>query len=258
MRKLPTIAICLSGAIAAAAAGCGSSSSNKAASTPQINVPRAKTAGASYHPKIDPSQFTADIRTKWWPIKQGATWVYDGQKDGVPEHVVVRVKPAQKTIMGVKTMTIQDTVTINKALEENTTDWYAQNKKTGDLWYFGEDSKDYKNGVVVSTQGTWEAGVDGAQPGVVFPGHAKAGGPTYRQEYRPGVAEDMARVLSISDTQTVPAGTFKGVLHTYDTDPLNPDKVENKFYAPGVGIVHVKRIGSAHSEEIKLITYTHP
>ena len=240
------------------AAGCGSSgSSNKAASsTPKIAVPRVKTAGATYHPKIDPAQFSTTITNKYWPMKQGSTWTLDGTKDGVPEHVVVAVKPQTKTIMGVKTLTIQDTVTINKTLEEQTTDWYAQDTK-GNLWYFGEDSKDYKNGAVVSTQGTWEAGVDGAQPGIVVQASPQPGGSTYRQEYRPGVAEDMAKVISTSAVETVPAGTYKNVLRTFDTDPLNPDKVETKWYAKGVGPVHTKRVGSAHTEETKLVKYTH-
>jgi hypothetical protein len=255
MKKL-LIPLGLGLSVALAACGSSSSSQKSAATTPKINVPKVHTSGASYHPKIVPSDFTTNITSKYWPLKKGTTWTYDGTKDGVPEHVVVTVKPTTKTIMGVKTVTLQDTVTINHALEENTTDWYAQDKK-GNLWYFGEDSKDYKNGVVVSTQGTWEAGVDGAQPGIVIKANPQPGTPKYRQEYRPGVAEDMARVLSVSDTQKVPAGTFKNVLHTLDTDPLNPDKIENKWYAPGVGIIHTKRIGSAHQEETRLTSVVH-
>jgi len=256
MRKLPILLGLVLSVALSACGSSGSSSQKSATTTPKIAIPRVQTSGASYHPKIDPSQFSTSITNRYWPIKQGTTWTYDGTKDGVPEHVVVTVKPAAKTIMGVRTVTVQDTVTINKSLEENTTDWYAQDKQ-GNLWYFGEDSKDYKNGIVVSTQGTWEAGVDGAQPGIVVKAHPQPGGGTYRQEYRPGVAEDMARVVSVKDAQTVPAGTFSNVLHTLDTDPLNPDKIENKFYAPGVGPVHVKRKGSAHTEEIRLISVVH-
>jgi hypothetical protein len=237
-------------------AGCGSSnssSSGSGSSSTQIKLQTVPASGSVYHPKIVPANFTTQVTNRYWPLRPGATWVYDGTKDHVPEHVVITVATDTKTIMGVKCLVVHDRVTINGSLEENTTDWYAQDR-SGAVWYFGEDSKDYKNGVVVSTQGTWEAGVDGAQPGVVIQGDPRPG-PTYRQEYRPGVAEDRARVLTASAVETVPAGTFHNVVETYDTDPLNPDKVERKYWAPGVGAVHVVRIGGSHQEEIKLVQH---
>ncbi len=238
-------------------AGCGSSSSSSsthAASNTQIKIQTVPASGPTYHPKIVPADFTTHVTNRFWPLHPGATWVYDGTKDHVPEHVVITVENRTKTVLGVRCLVIHDVVTVNGSLEEDTTDWYAQDR-TGAVWYFGESSHDYKNGVVVSTQGTWEAGVDGAQPGVIIQGHPKPG-PTYRQEYRPGVAEDMARVLTTTAVESVPAGTFRGVVETYDTDPLNPDKIERKFWAPGVGAVHVVRIGGSHQEEIKLTSYT--
>jgi hypothetical protein len=249
------IALVLAGAIAAPLAACGSSSSKTAAasSTPQIQLQRTTPSGPPYHPKIDPASFSTNFTNRYWPLRPGATWTYTGTKDGQPEHVVVEVTHTPRTVFGVRCLTVVDTVTINGSLEEKTTDWYAQDR-AGAVWYFGEDSKDYKNGAVSSTAGTWEAGVDGALPGVIIQGAPKAG-PTYRQEYRPGVAEDMARVLTSNSTQKVPAGSFHGVVETYDTDPLNPDKVEKKFFAPGVGPVHTIRVGGSHHEEIKLISH---
>lgn len=241
--------------IAVALGACGSSSSKHASASaaPQIQLQKTTPTGAPYHPKIVAADFTTNFTTRYWPLRPGATWIFNGTKDGVPEHVVITVTHTPRTVYGVRCLTIVDTVTINGSLEEKTTDWYAQDK-TGAVWYFGEDSKDYKNGVVSSTAGTWESGVDGALPGVVIQGAPKPG-PTYRQEYRPGVAEDMARVLSNTATQAVPAGTFHGVIETYDTDPLNPEKVEKKFFAPGIGPVHTVRIGGSHQEEIKLVSY---
>jgi hypothetical protein len=249
------IALGLAGAIAALLAACGSSSAKPAAasSTPQIQLQRTTPSGPPYHPKIDPASFTTNFTNRYWPLRPGATWTYDGTKDGQPERVVVEVTHTPRTVFGVRCVTVVDTVTINGSLEEKTTDWYAQDR-TRAVWYFGEDSKDYKNGAVSSTAGTWEAGVDGALPGVIIQGVPKPG-PTYRQEYRPGVAEDMARVLTSNAAQQVPAGSFHGVVETYDTDPLNPDKVEKKFFAPGVGPVHTIRVGGSHHEEIELISY---
>jgi hypothetical protein len=245
MRKLMTA---LGGV--ALLAGCGSAAHKPASSTPQISIPRAQTGGPPYHPKIDPAKFTNHITNPYWPMKPGATWTYVGRKDGAPERVVVTVSHATKTIMGVRCVVVTDVVTTNSTLAEKTTDWYAQDA-AGNLWYFGEDSKDYKNGVVVSTAGTWEAGVDGALPGVIIQAHPRLG-VTYRQEYRPGVALDKAKAIAIGATERTPAGTFRDVVITLDTDPLNPAKVEHKSFARGVGPVHVKRRGSAHTEEIKL------
>jgi len=251
MQKL-TVAVVVG--VSAGLLGCGSSGSSKSSSSStQIKIQTVPTGGAAYHPNIVPADFTTHFRNNYWPLRTGATWTYDGTKDHVPEHVVVTVARETKTIMGVKCLVVHDRVTVNGNLEENTTDWYAQDK-SGAIWYFGEDSKDYKNGVVISTQGTWEAGVDGAQPGVVIQGNPHPG-PTYRQEYRPGVAEDKAKVLTTSAVERVRAGTFRHVVETYDTDPLNPQKIERKFWAPGVGAVHVVRIGSFHQEEIKLTSY---
>lgn len=256
MRKSKSlIAVGIAGGTAVLLAACGASSSKHAAasSTPQIQLQRTTPSGPPYHPKIEPANFTTNFTTRYWPLRPGATWIYDGTKDGVPEHVVINVTHTPRTVLGVRCLTVIDTVTINGSLEEKTTDWYAQDH-TRAVWYFGEDSKDYKNGVVSSTAGTWEAGVDGALPGVIIQGVPKPG-PVYRQEYRPGVAEDMARVLSNNVTQQVPAGTFHGVVETYDTDPLNPEKIERKYFAPGVGPIHTVRIGGSHQEEIKLVSY---
>jgi hypothetical protein len=154
--------------------------------------------------------------------------------------------------MGVGCVVVSDIVTSNNTLVEKTTDWYAQDDR-GNVWYFGEDSEEYTNGVVTSTQGTWEAGVDGAQPGIVMQAHPRVG-MAYRQESRPGVAEDRAKILRLGAARRVPLGSYDHVLLTYDTDPLNPDKIERKWYARGVGMIAAVRQGSAHHESIALRT----
>jgi hypothetical protein len=258
MHRIPiTLRVAPALGLAALLGACGSSSSkpsSAAITTPQIQLTKTQPSGGPYHPEIVPANFTSNVTNRYWPVKPGGTWTFDGTKDGVPEHVVLVVTHTPRTVYGVKCVEIVDTVTINGSLEEKTVDWYAQNKKTGAVWYFGENSKDYKNGAVSSTQGTWESGVDGALPGMIVEGTPKPG-PTYRQEYRPGVAEDMAKVMTATATESVPAGTFHTVVETYDTDPLNPDKKELKFYAPGVGLIHAVRIGGQHHEEIKLVSY---
>jgi hypothetical protein len=103
---------------------------------------------------------------------------------------------------------------LNDALIEETYDWYAQDKE-GNVWYLGEDSKEYENGKAANSKGSWEAGVDGAKPGIIMKGDPKIGD-SYRQEYLKGKAEDMADVVALSESVAVPFGTFTDCLKTRD------------------------------------------
>jgi hypothetical protein len=261
VKSKPIIAFTTAAALAVPLSACGGGSSDKpapkavATPPPTASGPApAQTAPASYNPKIDPAQFTSKITHPYLPWKPGAKWVYAGTKDGQPERVEVVVENKTKTVLGVKCVVVSDIVTVNSTLAEKTTDWYAQDK-AGNVWYFGEDTAEYQNGVVTTTQGTWEAGVDNAKPGIVLHAHPVVGR-SYRQEYRPGVAEDKARVLTLTGTEKVPAGTFKNVIETRDINPLDPSKIENKWFAKGIGTIRVLRIRSMHHEQTKLVQKT--
>jgi hypothetical protein len=253
MTRKPPILALIAPSLVAVAVGCGSSGGSTAKAPAPVAV-KTSTApsGPAYNPKIVPSRFSARITNPYLPWKPGTRWVYTGTKDGQPQRVEVTVTHERKTIMGVPCVVVRDVVTVNHTLHEKTVDWYAQDR-SGNVWYFGEDTAEYTNGVVTSTAGTWEAGVDNAKPGIVMKSHPRPGG-FYRQEYRPGVAEDQARILSVTNRERVPAGTFTHVVLTRDIDPLNPDKKEIKSYARGVGPIHVIRTRSAHHEEIKLVS----
>jgi hypothetical protein len=205
---------------------------------------------APYKVTVDPANFptSTQITNKYFPLKQGMTDVYDGTRDGVAHHTEKVVTNETKVILGVTCIVIRDTVTANGGLVEQTVDWYAQ-AANGDVWYFGEDTKEFTNGVVSSTHGSWEAGVDNAQPGIVMEANPKVGD-SYHQEFRPGEAEDMAKVLQLDATKQVPGGSFTNVIVTEDTDPLNPDKTDEKSYASGVGLIYARRIRSGHNEEM--------
>jgi hypothetical protein len=136
--------------------------------------------------------------------------------------------------MGVDCVVLRDRVWIDGKLVEDTFDWHAQDKK-GTAWYFGENSKEIENGEVVSTEGSCEAGVDGAKPGILIKADPKVGD-TYRQEYYLGEAMDKGKVLSLDESATVPYGSFDHLLMTKDWNPLEPAAgIAHKFYAPGVG-----------------------
>ena len=211
-----------------------------------VHGPRSTASFPPYQPVIDPAKFTDQITNPYFPIKPGTTFVYDGKRDDTPRHTEMTVTSETKVIMGVKCIVVRDVVTSNSALVEKTVDWYAQDLD-GNVWYFGEDTAEYANGAVTSTAGTWLAGVDGALPGIVMEATPKVGD-AYRQEYRPGMAEDFAKVEKLDSSITVPAGSYDRVLVTEDTDLLDTSKLEHKSYAPGVGFVGTEGMVNGHHE----------
>lgn len=178
----------------------------------------------------------------------GATWTYtEVDAEGTVQDVVVEVTPDTRAIQGITATVVHDQVTQGGELVEDTFDWYAQDEQ-GNLWYLGEDTKEYEGGELVSTAGSWEHGVDGAFAGIVLPANP-APGMTYRQEYYAGEAEDNAVILSVTERVAVAFGEFENVVMTKDTTPLEPDILEYKFYAPGVGLVQVIGVSPAYSRE---------
>ena len=181
--------------------------------------------------------FTTKIDNPYMPLRVGMTWVYrETAMDGAVQRDVMKVTNRTKRVAsGVTARVVRDTVTEKGKLVEDTFDWYAQDKR-GNVWYLGEDTKEYANGKVTSTEGSWEAGVDGARAGIVMLAHPRAGR-QYRQEHYPGHAEDTARVLSLDDQAQVPAGHYRPTLLTKEWNPLEPRALEYKSYARGVGLV---------------------
>jgi hypothetical protein len=189
--------------------------------------------------KLDPKDFTTRIDNPYWPMNPGSSWVYR-ETDTKGTNLKVAVEVTNKTKMlanGIEVRVVRDTATENGKLKEQTDDWYAQDK-AGNVWYLGEDTAEYENGKVATRAGSFEAGVDGAQPGIAMPADPKPG-LSCRQEYYKGEAEDRASVITIGEEQVqVPFGCFhKDILMTRDLVPTEPKVQELKFYAPNVGPV---------------------
>jgi hypothetical protein len=188
-------------------------------------------------PAFDPMNFVSVVDNPYFPLVPGTKRTYEKVTDEGLEEVVVEVLFETKVILGVTCVVVRDTETLDGELVEDTRDWFAQDAQ-GNVWYLGEDTKEYEGGMVVSTEGSWEAGVDGAEAGILMLGDPSlAVGLTYPQESAPGVAEDMATVLSLAESVAVPYGAFASCLETEDFTPLEPGNVERKYYAPGVGLV---------------------
>jgi len=228
-----------------------------AAPSPSVQIsanPAPVVKGQPYRPDVPPpSEFVATVDNPYMPWIPGTKWVFEGISDGTHERNVVVVTDRTKVVMGVTTTVVHDQVFSGGELAEDTMDWYAQDS-AGNVWYFGEDTAEYKNGSVTSTAGTWEAGVDGAQPGVVMLAQPTVG-ESYHQEFRKGEAEDVGKVIAIDDTVTVPYGPLDRVVVTQDTTPLEPQILEHKFFAPGVGVV-LERVIRGGQEISKLVSFT--
>jgi len=215
------------------AAGCGSTS-KKAEPLPQ---------GAE-SVRLDPADFSAKIDNPYWPMRPGNKWIYRNGN----ARVEVTVTDKTRKIIGIDARVVHDVLTEDGKVKEDTFDWYAQDA-SGNIWYMGENTKEF-GGRKVNTEGSWQAGVDGAQPGVLLPAEPKVG-LSYRQEYYKGEAEDLAEVLSVDARATVPVGAFEQLLQTKEYTPLEPNVLEQKFYAKEVGpILAVTVSGGSDREEL--------
>jgi len=238
MRTPPITPTLAAMAVAALALGCSSQEVTQpsSAGVNPADPPPAIDAKRVGIEDFNPDDFVAGVDNPLFPLPLGRRLIYRGTGDGEPMRVVTDVTRRHKTILGVDVVVVLDRVFVSGELAELTFDWYAQDRH-GNVWYFGEDTKEYDNGKVVSTAGSFEAGKNGAKAGIIMRVHPKVG-QTTPQEFAPGVAEDKARVLDLNATITVPYGTFTHCLKQEEFTPLEPDALENKYYCPGVGIVN--------------------
>jgi hypothetical protein len=198
---------------------------------------------------LDPADFVPQIDNPYWPMAPGTRWVSREFDFEGSQRVTVSVLDRTRDIEGIEATVVHDVVSERGELVENTFDWYAQDV-CGNVWYLGENTKEYENGQVVSTAGSWEHGVDGAMAGVVVPGDPQVG-LTYRQEFYAGEAEDTGQIMSLDEQAQVPFGHFRNVLLTRDYTPLDPKVLEYKLYAQGVGPVLALGIsGGSDREEL--------
>jgi hypothetical protein len=186
---------------------------------------------------LDPADFTADIDNPYWPMVPGTRWTYrEIDEEGKELEVVVIVtRETKKIANGVTARVVRDTVSEGGEIVEDTFDWYAQDSD-GNIWYMGENTAEFENGKIKTKEGSFEAGVDGALAGIAMPAGPHPG-LAYRQEYYKGEAEDNGEVLSTEEMAEVPFGQFDHVLLTKDTIAIEPDVLEYKLYAEGVGPV---------------------
>jgi hypothetical protein len=224
------------------------------AGTPLAAVAQSPAGTPEALSPFDPSTAVATIDNAYFPLRPGTVFVYDGTADGDAEHEEVTVLQKTKTILGVPCVVVRDVVSVKGEVIEDTQDWYVQDT-AGNVWYMGEAAKAFENGKT-STEGSWEAGVDGALPGIIMPAKSVVG-QTYEQEYYSGVAEDMAQATKLDATVKIGNGTYDHVLVTKEWSPLEPAVVEEKSYAPGIGLIKDISVKGAN-EQLELTSVTGP
>ena len=198
---------------------------------------------------LDPMALSADVDNPYFPLLPGARWHYRELDDeGNLVEVVVTVSTETKAIAnGVTARVVRDTVTADGELVEDTLDWYAQDAE-GNVWYLGEETAEFEDGALTSNAGSFEAGVDGALPGIIMPAHP-TDGMRYRQEYYAGEAEDNGEIVSTEERASVPYGHFDDVILTKDTITIQPDVLEYKLYARDIGLVMALGISGGGGRE---------
>jgi hypothetical protein len=189
--------------------------------------------------------FSAHVDNPWYPLRPGTTYVYRGMKDGKRARDVVTVTHRTRIVGGVRCRVVHDHLLLRGRLAERTSDYFAQDGR-GTVWYFGEDTAELdRGGRVISTEGTWHTGVDGARAGVFMPARPRVG-ERHRQEFLRGHAEDRFQVVSLRTRVVVPFGTFDHALRTREWTPLEPGVVDAKYYVRGIGEVSEQTVRGGH------------
>jgi hypothetical protein len=205
----------------------------------------------NYNPIINPENFVDSVTNIYFPLKIGSVYTYKSQTEYGLETTVVTVLSDIKIILGVNCTVVRDIVSIDGQVIEDTYDWYAQDKD-GNVWYMGEDVSNYENGVLEDKEGSFEAGIDNAKPGIIMLAYPVLEMP-YRQEYYFNNAEDWGKVVANNVTVTTTYGTFNNCIKTADWNALEPDApMEYKYYAPNIGVVKEEIEGT--NEYVDLIS----
>jgi len=198
---------------------------------------------------LENCNFASTGENSYFILKPGYQVTLEGEEDDEEIQLVTTVLNETKVVNGTQTRVVEEREFEGGDLVEISRNYFAVCKPTNVVFYFGEDVDIYEDGEIVSHEGAWLVGANGSKAGMIMPGKVTLG-QKYYQEIAPGVAEDRAEIIALNDTLDTPAGNFQNVLTTEETNPLEPEEKEFKFYAPGIGLIQ--------EEAIKLVNYTKP
>jgi hypothetical protein len=199
-------------------------------------VPILPSAASVHAVMPPPSTFSARVDNPWYPLRPGSVYIYQGAKDGKRSRDVLTVTHSTRKVDGVPCVVVEDRLYLDGVLEERTTEWYSEDVH-GNVWYFGEDTAELDtHGHVTTTSGSWQAGVQGARPGVFMYARPRVG-QAGRQELLEGQAEDRFQVVSLHASVRVPFVSSRDGLLTKEWTPLEPGVLDHKVYVRGIGDV---------------------
>ena len=213
----------------------------------------ASRARACPRPPALPKVFARRVDNAYFPLRPGTTFTYRGKEDGQPAKDVVSVTRRAKTILGVRVTVVRDRVFVRGELAEDTLDWYAQDAR-GNVWYFGEDTKEFEDGRVVTTKGSWQAGRHGARAGIFMPAGPKVGR-TLKQEDARNVAEDCSKLVDRNAVVRTPFISSRRALETEEFSLLERGVLDRKFYVRGIGLVKEQTVQGG-SDVFELVSVT--
>ena len=180
--------------------------------------------------------FSSTGSNPFFILEPGYQLVLEGKEKGEEIRLVITVLDETKEIEGIETRVVEERETLDGELVEVSKNYFAICNRDNSVFYFGEDVDIYENGEIVSHEGAWQSGVNGARAGIIMPGTILLGS-RYFQEIAQEVAMDRAEIVSINTVVETPLGEFENCLKTKETSPLEPGIREFKFYAPGIGLV---------------------
>ena len=221
----------------------------------QVSTASSISEDGGYAVDIDPADFVDRIDNRYFPLEPGTVFRLRGITDDGIENETVRVTDRTRTVMGVRTTVVKDVMRTDGEISEWTHDWYAQDRE-GNVWYFGEETAEYENGKILNRHGSWEAGVDGALPGIIMNATPQITD-SFRQEFYEREAEDMFWVVATDETKSVPMGRFDNTVTVIEWTPLEPTIVVTKTYGPGVGLLSERAL-SGGKENVELVEVRHP
>jgi hypothetical protein len=251
IRTRLALALAASAAVAVAVVAVGQAGAAPSAQKPNTAIKSG--AGPGWPKTLHPSDFVRRVDNPFFPLKPGSKWFYRGKDEDGRFTDRMHVTHRTKTILGAQTTVVHDVVFRHGKPREATDDWYAQDKK-GDVWYFGENTKELdRHGHVTSREGSWKAGRDAARVGVLMPAHPKVG-QTARQEFYKGHAEDHFKVLDTSARVKTPRVSSRHALRTREWTPLEKGVVDNKYYVRGYGDVKERTVKGG-TEVLRLVRF---
>lgn len=179
---------------------------------------------------VDEKNFVSSGKNKYFILEPGYVLEYADDD----ESLIITVLHETKKVGNVETRIVEERESKGGKLVEISRNYFAVDKTTNNIYYFGEDVDMYKDGKVVNHDGSWLAGAKGAKFGLAMPAEPKVGDKFY-QELAAPVAMDRVEVKSLTEKVKVPAGEFENCLKTLETSGVDPKEKGTKVYAPDVG-----------------------